>query len=137
MSKRTAVYRLYDKGDRLIYVGTTGDPAKRFRQHQTGKSWWEEVATREIEWFPDADTALRAERELIASELPPHNVRSMPWHPELGQKPEDSMSITGLVSSPYAAVNHVLGTGRPLVITKHGRPVLVLASYGDQDATGR
>ena len=73
MSARTAVYRLYDDADRLLYVGAGKAPQDRFRYHAKYKRWWPEVARMEVHWHEDRDTALRAEAEAITAEGPLYN----------------------------------------------------------------
>ncbi|MFD3762092.1 GIY-YIG nuclease family protein [Streptomyces sp. NPDC058622] len=36
----TAVYRLYDAEERLLYVGITMNVKQRFADHQRLKFWW-------------------------------------------------------------------------------------------------
>lgn len=72
-AERTAVYRLYDKDELLLYVGVSTEPRVRFRQHQHDKDWWPLVATREIEWFDSRGAAECAEKEAIKGEQPGHN----------------------------------------------------------------
>lgn len=42
----TAVYRLYDSGGELLYVGITNNPVRRFSQHQSEQPWWGAVLRR-------------------------------------------------------------------------------------------
>jgi predicted GIY-YIG superfamily endonuclease len=74
--KRTALYRLFDARGALLYVGVTGDPTRRFRDHRTKKDWWQEVARHSVEWFESEWRALQAEVQAIATEAPRHNIRS-------------------------------------------------------------
>lgn len=76
--ERTALYRLYDANDQLLYVGVSSRPPIRMAQHAADKSWWGEVATQELEWLDDRETALDAEREAIRSERPRYNHQSNP-----------------------------------------------------------
>jgi DNA-directed RNA polymerase specialized sigma24 family protein len=73
-SRRTALYRLFDTEGRLLYVGIAFDPADRWRGHASTKSWWHEVARREVEWRDTRSAALRAEAEAILTERPLYNV---------------------------------------------------------------
>lgn len=57
-AKRTALYRLYDANGVLLYIGISGDPKRRFRQHARTKHWWPEVVRKEEVWF---DTRREAE----------------------------------------------------------------------------
>ncbi|MFE9286691.1 GIY-YIG nuclease family protein [Streptomyces olivaceus] len=71
---RTALYRLYDIDDRLLYIGIAVDPETRLRVHSREKTWWPMVAQRSIEWFADRPAAEAAERSAIVTEKPVHNV---------------------------------------------------------------
>lgn len=73
MSDRTAVYRLYDAGDMLLYVGVARRPDVRCKHHSTHKRWWPEVSRRVLEWHESRDSALRAEAAAIRGELPRYN----------------------------------------------------------------
>ena len=68
-----ALYRHYDKTGRLLYVGITNDPGRRWEQHR-GKAWWTEVVNTKIEHFPDRTSVLEAERRAIVSERPWWNI---------------------------------------------------------------
>ncbi|MGW6741681.1 GIY-YIG nuclease family protein [Streptomyces sp. NPDC055025] len=72
-AERTALYRLYDKTDQLLYVGIASDPKNRWYRHATDKEWWPEVATRDVEWFDSREQASAAEVNAITSEKPLHN----------------------------------------------------------------
>lgn len=70
---RTALYRLYDNDDRLLYIGISGAPKIRMGQHATDKDWWPEVTTREFEWYDSRKEAAEAEVTAIRKERPAHN----------------------------------------------------------------
>ena len=72
MSRRTAVYRLYDATDVLLYIGVANRPDERWGTHRN-KPWWSQVARTEIEWHPNRDAALRCEAVAIREENPLHN----------------------------------------------------------------
>lgn len=72
-SIRTALYRLYDDTDALLYVGIAEDPRERWSQHAADKSWWPEVTRRDVEWIANRADAERTEREAIMSEKPRYN----------------------------------------------------------------
>jgi len=78
VGERTAVYRLYDAADVLLYVGSTRRPAHRWREHRVDKTWWLDVASKELTWYDDASKAVRAERTAILSENPLHNKARVP-----------------------------------------------------------
>jgi predicted GIY-YIG superfamily endonuclease len=75
MSERTAVYRLYDDQDVLLYVGVAKTFGKRWTQHASAKSWWPEVQRQTVEWFPDRDAAFAAEGIAMRDERPRHNIQ--------------------------------------------------------------
>lgn len=76
----TAVYLLFDACDELIYVGMTVNLDMRFGSHAVTKTWWPEVARREIEWYEDRLVAEARETDLIESCHPKHNVLGTPRH---------------------------------------------------------
>lgn len=74
----TALYRLFDKDGGLLYVGITVDVEQRMTAHRSEKTWWPDVATKRIEWFPNRPAALRAELVAIGAEQPRHNIAGAP-----------------------------------------------------------
>jgi predicted GIY-YIG superfamily endonuclease len=74
-SVMTAVYRLYDAAGQLLYVGVAEDFDMRFRQHSYNKTWWSEVARKDVTWYPDRLSALTEEARAIEVESPVHNTR--------------------------------------------------------------
>ena len=78
MNKRTALYRLYDEDDQLLYVGIAFNPRVRCYHHKMHKSWWPDVARREVEWHDDRRQAEAAERAAIAAEKPLYNISGVP-----------------------------------------------------------
>jgi excinuclease UvrABC nuclease subunit len=68
------VYRVYDEWDRLIYVGSTKQIAKRLVGHRY-MSWWSGLTARvDVEHFDTMDEARAAEMEAIRTEDPAYNV---------------------------------------------------------------
>jgi predicted GIY-YIG superfamily endonuclease len=74
MDERTALYRLYDDEGRLLYVGITRDPEKRFAQHAATKYWWKWVKRRRVEWFDRRSSARAAEEMAIKVGNPDYNI---------------------------------------------------------------
>ncbi|MEV5854664.1 GIY-YIG nuclease family protein [Streptomyces anulatus] len=70
---RTALYRLYDAADQLLYVGISNNPRLRWASHAADKTWWADVAVREIEWFPERAQAEDEEARLISLLRPLRN----------------------------------------------------------------
>lgn len=94
-----ALYRFFDEGGSLLYVGVSIHPFARMGQHKHDKSWWGEVASTTIERFPDRKAVLEAERTAIVTEKPRYNIvhaarrhKSVPrerfrytyWEPSVG-----------------------------------------------------
>lgn len=67
----TALYRLFDANGRLLYIGTSIEPERRFREHRKTAKWWPQVARREVEWLEvNGMAALHAELAVITAESP-------------------------------------------------------------------
>ncbi|MGW6288864.1 hypothetical protein [Streptomyces sp. NPDC055107] len=74
VERPTALYRLFDEGGTLLYVGIAVDPEVRLRVHSREKTWWPRVAQRSIEWFASRSEAEAAEVQAITCEGPSQNV---------------------------------------------------------------
>ncbi|MER5461640.1 GIY-YIG nuclease family protein [Streptomyces sp. NPDC002668] len=72
--QRTAVYRMFDAKDRLLYIGISSAPTKRWVQHSVDKEWWNEAARFTLDWRESRAEALHVEAEAIKGEKPIHNV---------------------------------------------------------------
>lgn len=75
---RTALYRLFDQGGALLYVGVSHKPDVRWGQHSEEKEWWPAVDRRAVEWHETRAAAERAELAAIVAERPLHNVAGTP-----------------------------------------------------------
>jgi predicted GIY-YIG superfamily endonuclease len=83
------LYRFFDAGGDLLYVGMTNNPPRRFTEHKTVKSWWFIVATITLEQI-DSRTALKcAERAAIRDENPRYNdiAAMLPVSRSVGEQP--------------------------------------------------
>ncbi|MGW4505728.1 GntR family transcriptional regulator [Streptomyces sp. NPDC004436] len=71
----TALYRLYDNSDVLLYVGISKHPERRWTEHAVDRSdtWWPLVAAKRVEWFATRKEAESAEVATIRAERPVHN----------------------------------------------------------------
>lgn len=69
-----ALYRFWDAGRQLLYVGISLNPGNRWKQHAHDKAWWLDVAHVTVEPHPTRRDALDAERAAITTERPLHNV---------------------------------------------------------------
>ena len=83
MMGRTALYRVFDADDQLLYVGISRNPNGRFANHATRKPWWREtVASIEITWLATRALAHEAEALAIRDEDPIYNIsRPRVWGP--------------------------------------------------------
>jgi len=70
------VYRFFDAGGQLLYVGVTTDPHSRWLQHRRRSAWASAAETVSLEKYAYEDLALDAERIAIRTEQPLHNIRS-------------------------------------------------------------
>ncbi|MGW9245775.1 GntR family transcriptional regulator [Streptomyces badius] len=72
--ERTALYRLYDANDRLLYIGITDNPGARWERHAAFKWWWGEVARKQVNWLNSSwREALGIEKAAIREERPAYN----------------------------------------------------------------
>ncbi len=70
----TALYRLSNDADVLLYVGVANRIEERLSEHSGTKLWWSEVARRDVEWHASRDAAQRAEAVAINAENPLYNI---------------------------------------------------------------
>lgn len=69
----TALYRLYDADDNLLYLGISFDPDSRLKEHQNEKHWAHLVVRRTVDWYSSRPNALSAEAAATAVEKPLHD----------------------------------------------------------------
>ena len=72
---RTALYRLSDAVGRLLYIGITSDPERRWVEHADDKPWWPQVTRFDVDWFDNGRLALAAEGAAIRAEKPLYNIK--------------------------------------------------------------
>lgn len=77
MTEPTALYRLFDADETLLYVGIARRPEQRWREHAIEKPWWNGVARKSIEWHESRISAAKAEAIAVRDERPTHN-RALP-----------------------------------------------------------
>lgn len=73
-TKRTALYRHYDKDGVLLYVGISLSAAHRFSEHIGRSEWAESSESMKVEWFATRSDAEKAEHAAIISENPKYNI---------------------------------------------------------------
>lgn len=69
----TALYRLYDADNNLLYLGISWHPDFRWQQHQNNKHWTHQVVRKTVQWYPTRLEALAAEERATAAEKPRHD----------------------------------------------------------------
>ncbi|MFD9247663.1 GIY-YIG nuclease family protein [Streptomyces sp. NPDC059556] len=64
-ARPTAVYRLFDLEETLLYVGISVSPDRRFEEHAKNKPWWNEVdrSRTVITWYRDRFAAAVVEQQ--------------------------------------------------------------------------
>ena len=67
-----ALYRLFDREGRLLYVGIAFVPEWRLERHNR-RPWGDDINSWTVEWFPTRDAARLAEKVAIRDEVPIHN----------------------------------------------------------------
>lgn len=76
----TAVYRLFDAADRLLYVGIGRNPMTRWAAHAEQHAWWSDVAHFTVVWHPTRKEAAGEERRALHGESPVHNTHGTARH---------------------------------------------------------
>jgi len=74
VSKKTALYRHYDKDGALLYVGISLSAVARLKQHQGSASWFYDIDYIEISWFKSRALAMMVEAVVVAVEEPKYNI---------------------------------------------------------------
>lgn len=74
MSGQTALYRLYDADDELLYIGVSSRFGNRWHQHAQVQPWWPGVDHQTVTWFGSREEALKAEAAAIREEKPLYNI---------------------------------------------------------------
>ena len=74
MEKYTVLYRMFDRGRGLLYVGITGHLPGRINAHENDKPWWSDVRILTVEPFRTRAEALAAELAAIKTEGPLYNI---------------------------------------------------------------
>ncbi|RSN12849.1 hypothetical protein DMB42_11770 [Nonomuraea sp. WAC 01424] len=127
MRERTALYRLYDAADELLYVGITTDTAVRWQAHSTTK-WWPQVARKAVQWYATRAEAAAAEIAAIKTERPAHNRAHADYHPPLGTSVRDLRARFADVINDAAAYDTIT------YVTSRGRRIAAVVSVADAEA---
>lgn len=129
---RTALYRFYDEGGALLYVGITANVEERFAHHKNYKEWWAQVARKTIEWFDTRPPARAAELQAIHDERPVYNVNGSPWAAGRRELEPQERTISQLRSNLTEQVQRVRFIGEAVVVvdnTKARKPVAALVPF--------
>ena len=73
MSINNTLYRFYAADGRLLYVGQTADPGKRFAKHSVTHAWWRAVDKITLEHYTTPALVKEAERQAIERDRPYYN----------------------------------------------------------------
>jgi predicted GIY-YIG superfamily endonuclease len=76
-ARTTALYRLYDDGAHLLYVGIARDPQQRMDRHQPDH-WLADIAAVGITLYPYRQQAKATETKAIKTEWPLWNIHQSP-----------------------------------------------------------
>lgn len=91
-TNETAVYRLYDANDRLLYVGMGRNPMGRWSSHADQHAWWPSVVRFEVTWYPNRREAAAEERRALKEDDTVHNIHGTPkWGAYVSQAQADSL----------------------------------------------
>ena len=71
----TILYRFYDVGGRLLYIGITCNLAERLRAHARTQDWWPGVVRRTVVWYGSREEAEAAETKAVMAEDPLRNIQ--------------------------------------------------------------
>jgi len=74
MAINNTLYRFFAQDGRLLYVGQTADPGKRFTRHSVSHAWWRAVNAIVLEHYTTPSLAKQAERLAIENEQPYYNL---------------------------------------------------------------
>jgi predicted GIY-YIG superfamily endonuclease len=137
LSERTAVYRLYDADDTLLYIGMTGNPDGRFAAHESTKPWWSQVARRSFEWHDSRELAEAAEDEAIRTEYSLYNVAGSPWAPKPRELGPHEIGVSDLKVRFPEVIEGVRFLRRSMIIvrpTRDRKPQAALVPFELADA---
>jgi len=74
LSECTALYRAFDSGGLLLYVGISKNFGVRWRHHAKNQPWWDEVQRLTVDLCASRSEAMAAELAAIRTEGPKYNI---------------------------------------------------------------
>lgn len=125
----TAIYRLFDEHERLLYVGITNTLLRRIREHAAEKPWWPDVAFRTVTWHEDRADAEGEETNALLTENPAHNAAGPPTRVPQRREPVPGATHCSVVEARRSLselVEQAYWLKRPAVIERHRIPYAVL-----------
>lgn len=102
--RQTAVYRLFDADDVLLYVGISANLNRRMVDHRRSSSWWPNVRRGAVTWYRNRTIARRKEAEAINTEDPRYNIRH--HNPNTIREPSTTPKI---FQKPRMSFEHAAG----------------------------
>ena len=72
-TQRHVLYRHFDGGGKLLYIGISCRLRERMAGHGVTASWFNQIKTITLEHYPDRGSFLLAEHNAIKAEKPLHN----------------------------------------------------------------
>lgn len=91
---RTSLYRHFDAGGRLLYIGISKAHLSRLVFHKRTATWYWDIARIEIEHFETFEDAKFAEAEAISEESPLYNLQGIPGRCARGHYPGRTKVMT-------------------------------------------
>lgn len=105
--RRTAIYRLYDRDERLLYAGIAYDVKKRWREHALDKPWWGDVRWKTALWHDSRLGAAIEEYSAIKYENPQHN-KQRDYDRRLGVEPTAAPGKHAPRDWPFWLLTHAM-----------------------------
>lgn len=106
----TAVYRLYDAKDRLVYVGVTDSPGARWGHHSR-RDWWPTVVRYTLTWHERRLAALREEAQAIRTEKPLENIAGVDTDRAIASMTDEELAALPAWKPEPAQSRRPRGTG--------------------------
>ena len=103
-AERTALYRVYDGQDTLLYIGISNDFGTRWKQHAKVQPWWGEHRRMTVEWRDSRPEAEAAETAAIKTEHPRFNkMHNRDPHTEPEMTLTDPLPLPAPTPAPFPA----------------------------------
>ena len=91
------LYRHFDEGSNLLYVGISLNTFARLSQHKQHAKWFEKIKSVKIEHFETREQAIAAEKWAIKQENPKFNIALKKTMAEIEQEKKDLMVETSRI----------------------------------------